>query len=105
MAAQLALNTPPRKGRGLVVREFSSQLSLVFDRFARWEVTELEHLANLAHTVAGYFEEALGPFNRVFLRIRLEQREAGDQLLCLGKRAVDHGAGRSRQPDARAFRR
>ena len=36
-------------------------------------------------------KEARHPFDRLILRLHLEQREAGDQLLRLGERPVDHG--------------
>src|SRR5262245_1710228 len=52
------------------------------------EVLRLEHLANLH---LGVLEGGpLEPFDRLFPRLHLPQPEAGDQLLRLGERSVDH---------------
>src|SRR5438309_3420729 len=69
------------------------------------EVFRLEHLANLDLRLAREgIRTALDPFDRLLLRLYLPQPEAGDQLLRLGERPVDHGALVSREFDARALR-
>src|SRR3954453_11790389 len=64
----------------------------------------VEHLADLALAVAGDLQEAPGQLDRVLLRVRLQQREAGDQLLRLGERAVRYAQLAAREPHARAQR-
>src|SRR5262249_326836 len=46
-------------------------------------------------------QEALRPLNRFVLGRELKQRVAGDQLLGLSKRSVDHGALLASVPDPR----
>src|ERR1700682_6557104 len=61
----------------------------------------LEHLANLGLTIARHFKELLCEFDRLWLRLRLDQRKASDHLLRLGKGTVGHDELSSRKPDAR----
>src|SRR5947199_804189 len=69
------------------------------------EVRRLEHLTNLDLDIcASGIGAALDPIDRLFLRLHLNQPEAGDQLLRLGEGPVDHGALPSRELDARALR-
>src|SRR3989304_4843901 len=84
------------------LRDLLPELSVVFDRLARTEVLQLEYLANL--DLAFLEGDALGPFDRLFLRLHLNQPETGDELLRLGEGSIDHGALRSREPDACALR-
>src|SRR5918995_1720617 len=49
------------------------------------------HQANLALTLAHHLEEALGQLDRVFLRLRLDDGIAGDQLLGLGEGSIHDG--------------
>src|SRR2546427_6663321 len=44
------------------------------------------------------------PRSTLFPYTTLFRSEAGDQLLCLGERPVDHGPLASREPDTRALR-
>src|SRR5712692_4567098 len=85
-----------------------AQVLLLFPELGRElgpEVFRLEHLANLDLRLAREgIRAALEPFNRLCLRLHLPQPEAGDQLLRLGERPVDHGALDSREPDPRALR-
>src|SRR5438309_7508345 len=73
-----------------------AQALLLFPELGRElgsEVFRLEHLANLDLGLAREgIRTALDPFDRLFLRLHLPQPEAGDQLLRLGERPVDHGA-------------
>src|SRR5712691_6934106 len=68
----------------------------------RAEVVRLEHLPNL--DLALLERSALEPRDRLVLRLHLPQPEAGDELLGLGERSVDHGPLRSFKPHARALR-
>src|SRR6185503_11311841 len=69
------------------------------------EVRRLEHLTNLDLGFAGGgIGAALDPFDRLLLRLHLPQPVAGDELLRLAERPVDHGALVSGEPDARALR-
>src|SRR5262245_12939190 len=64
----------------------------------------LVNLANLAFAVAGEFDEPLGPFDRLFLRFDLKQREAADHFLGLGEGTVGYGQLSARVPEPRALR-
>src|SRR5256885_9314656 len=66
----------------------------------RAEVFRFRDLADLALAATRHLEEALRPRDRVFLRLRLEQREARDQLLGFGEGPVGHGDLPARTPDA-----
>src|SRR2546426_11731909 len=85
-----------------------AQALLLFPELGREfgpEVFRLEHLANLDLGLAREgVRAALDPFDRLFHRLHLPQPKAGDQLLRLGERPVDHGALVAREPDPRALR-
>src|SRR6267143_6054621 len=70
------------------------------------EVRRLEHLANLDLGLRA--REGIGaaphPFDRLLLRLHLNQPEPGDQLLRLGEGPVDDAPLPSGEPDARALR-
>src|SRR5712691_8529149 len=67
------------------------------------EVVRFEDMANL--DVGAVIERrTLEPLDRLFVGLHLPQPEAGDQLLRLGERPVDHGPLASREPDTRALR-
>src|SRR6476660_1669323 len=69
------------------------------------EVIGLEHLANLDLRLPGHrVGAALDPFDRLFLGTDLPDPVAGDQLLRLGERTVDHGSFLTRELDSRALR-
>src|SRR5438876_480764 len=69
------------------------------------EVLRLEHLADLDLGILPHrIGAALDPFDRLFLGLHLPDPETRDQLLRLGEGPVDHGALRSREPDACALR-
>src|SRR5512143_2626806 len=72
----------------------------------RAEIVRLEHLPDLELRLAARegIRGAFDPFDRLFSRFRLDQPEAGDQLLGLGAWSVDHRPLRSREPDARSLR-
>src|SRR5881296_3681450 len=67
------------------------------------EVVRFEDLANL-DLEAVIERRTLEPLDRLFFGLHLPQPEAGDQLLRLGERPVDHGPLASREPDTRALR-
>src|SRR5215471_15962790 len=88
-------------------RELLLELARLIDRLAGTQVVQLEELANLdlaLRSLPVRGGRALGPFDRLFPRLDLDQPVAGDQLLGLGERAVDHGALPSGEPHARALR-
>src|SRR6266704_5732042 len=64
------------------------------------EVVRFEDLANL-DLEAVIERRTLEPLDRLFFGLHLPQPEAGDQLLRLGERPVDHGPLASREPDTR----
>src|ERR1700722_20783965 len=69
------------------------------------EITRFEQLANLdLEILMSGIGAALDPFDRFFLGFHLPDPEAGDQLLGLGERAIDHGLLASGELDARALR-
>src|SRR6266581_6383296 len=91
----------------LLLLEVLLHLAKAIDRFARSEVLQLEELPDLdlgRPAVDGGIGEAPRPFHRLFPRLHLDDRVAGDQLLRLGEGPVDHGALRARVLDAPAFR-
>src|SRR5438093_2247827 len=69
---------------------------------ARREVLGLEHLADLHLGVLA--RSTLEPLDRLRLGLHLPEPEAGDQLLGLGERPVDHGPLPAGEPDPRALR-
>src|ERR1700737_4382435 len=92
-----------------VLRYLRVQALLLFPKLRRElgaEVLRLEHLANLdfgRRTRKG-IGGALHPFDRLFLRLHLEQPEAGDELFRLAEGAIDDRPLVSREPDACALR-
>src|SRR6266699_4042998 len=77
------------------------------DRLARTEILELEELPDLDLAflaVDGGIGKAPRPLHRFFPRLHLDDRVAGDELLRLGERPVDHGALATRVLDAPALR-
>src|SRR5262245_39459596 len=76
-------------------------LLLQLRRESRAQFLRLEHLTNLD---LGLVERgALEPFDGFFLRVHLPQPEAGDQLLGLGERAVNHDPIAGGKPDSRTL--
>src|ERR1700704_6428673 len=67
----------------------------------RGALCTLVNLADFSLAVTGCFEEVLRLFDRVLLRLRLDDREPGNQLLRLGERSVGHRELASGEPDAR----
>src|SRR5437763_16503330 len=68
------------------------------------EVGGLEHRPDLDFALARMrVGAALQPLDRLVHRLHLPEPEAGDELLCLGKRSVRHRALPAREPDARPF--
>ena len=79
--------------RGELLAACASSASRSLGRELGAEVLGLEHLADLDLRVLQHrVGAALDPLDRLVLRAHLPQPEAGDQLLGLGERAVDHGA-------------
>ena len=96
-ASVTARRSPPIAGRAPALLP-----SLVGEAAAA--VPVLEHLADLAHTLAHYPEEALGQLDRLLLRLHLDDGKAGDQLLRLGEGSVGHGEFPSVDLDTGALR-
>src|SRR5262245_44283233 len=93
--------------RLLALRELLLELARLVHRFAGSEVVQLEQLANLDlafGSLAVGSGRALRPFDRLLLRLHLDQPVAGDQFLRLGEGPVDDGALPSGELDARALR-
>src|SRR6266705_4790646 len=70
-------------------------LAKASDRLARSEVLQLEELPDLdlgRPAVDGGIGEAPRPFHRLFPRLHLDDRVAGDELLRFCEGAIDHGA-------------
>src|SRR3972149_3047317 len=84
------------------LRDLLPERNVLFDGLAWAEILELKDLANL--DLALLEGDTLGPGEGFVPRLRLDQPEAGDELLRLGEGTVDDGALRSREPDARALR-
>src|SRR5262249_7174378 len=83
------------------------QLARPVDGVAGSEVLELEQLAKLDLSFPSFAMgsgNALGPFDRLFPRLHLDQPVSGDQLLRLGEGPVDHRALSSGELDARPLR-
>src|SRR4051812_44928872 len=66
------------------------------------EILRLKHRADF-HLRPAIKGRALQPFHRLVDRPNLPKPEAGNQLLCLGKWAVNDGARGSRKSDALPF--
>src|SRR6266581_1568458 len=91
----------------LLLPEFLLHLAKAIDRLTRTEILQLEELPDLDlgfPAVDGGIGKAPRPLHRFFTRLHLDDRVAGDELLRLGEGPVDHGALRSRVPDAPALR-
>src|SRR6266851_3789615 len=87
--------------------EILPQLRCAIHCFARSEILHLEELANLDLAFIAYTVEdryALGPLDRFFPRVHLDDPVPSDQLLGLGERPVDHHLRSSRKLDARCLR-
>src|SRR5688572_11693791 len=78
------------------------QPAVALDRLALAEIFQLEDLPDLHFT----FRERhpLRPLDHFFLRLRLDEPEAGDQLFGLREWAVDHRTLRAVVAHARSFR-
>ena len=75
------------------------------DRRALAEILQLEELADLDLAVLIVrVRAALHPLDRLGLVLHLDDPVAGDQLLGLGERPVDHAALAALEADARALR-
>src|SRR6202040_2385659 len=90
-----------------LLHQFALEPACVLDRRAWTEIIELEQLAKLDlafRTVAVRRGAALGPVDRLLLRVDLDQPVTGDQLLRLGERSVDDGGPSAGEFYARPFR-
>src|SRR5206468_1007502 len=78
----------------LFLLEILFQLPRLFDGIARTEILQFEQLTKLDLRLSCTVRIgcALGPFDRLFLRLRLDQPIPGNQFLRLSERAVDDGA-------------
>jgi hypothetical protein len=75
---------------------------MVLDGLALAKVLELEHLPDL--DLAVHERHPARPFDCFFLRLRLDQPEAGDELLRFRERAVDDRGLAARELDPGALR-
>src|SRR3974390_1801938 len=90
----------------LLLCQLLLQLARAVDRLAGTEIFQLEQLTQLdlaIRSFAVWSGGAFGPFDRLFLRLHLDQPVPGDQPLGLGQGAVDHDALASGKLDARAL--
>src|SRR6185295_19630133 len=96
-----------RTGSADIAADYSS--GDVAAESARRRAAGVEHLQDLAGAVAGELHELARDADRLVARPDLDQREAVDQLLGLGERAIGHAdlavlageldaAGRANQP-------
>src|SRR5258708_5405974 len=94
--------------RRLLLLDLGTQAILLLPQFGSQRRTEIlgrEHLADLAPAPGPRrVGAALDPLDRLFLRFHLPKPVAGDQLLRLGKRTIDHDPLVSREFDSGAFR-
>ena len=81
--------------------ELLADLLVVLDGRTRGEVFELEERAELDFPILE--RHPLGPLDGLFFRLHLDDPEAGDQLLGLGKRTVDDRPLAARVLDAGAL--
>src|SRR6266853_4934390 len=91
----------------LLLPEVLLHLAKALDCLARTEILQFEELPDLDLSflaVDGGIGKAPRPFHRFFPRLYLDDRVAGDELLRLGERPVDHGALATRVLDAPALR-
>src|SRR4051794_27014595 len=96
----------------LQLRRLRPQALLLLAELRRELVAEVLGLEDLADLDVGALSlprtrtrHPLHPLDRLFLRLDLDDPEAGDQLLGLGERAVGHGGLAVRELDACALRR
>src|SRR5882672_8665839 len=70
------------------------------------EILRFKDLANLNIRLLAWhgIRTALDPINRLLQRFALPKPESGDQFLCLGEWAVDHGPLLSQESDPRSLR-
>src|SRR5712691_7723863 len=91
----------------LLLLEVLLHLAKAIDRFARSEVLQLEELPDLdlgRPAVDGGIGEAPRPFHRLFPRLHLDDRVAGDELLRFCEGAIDQGGLANGVLDAPALR-
>src|ERR1043166_9428271 len=92
-------------GLFLLRRDLLADRLVVIDRRALAEVLQLEELPDLDLAVLVVrVRAALHPLDRLGLVLHLDDPVAGDQLLGLGKRSIDHRALAALEADARSFR-
>src|SRR5262249_58105219 len=96
---------PLERLRGLLLQLLAQRL-LARGLFGRKdvgrEVPRFEHLADLDLSVLEW--DPRGPFDRLFLRLHLDQPETGDQLPGFRERSVGHGTPPAGEQDASALR-
>src|SRR5688572_19806291 len=74
--------------RRLLLLELLAELSVAIHRLARGEVLQLEHLPELDLAIVE--RHPASPLERFVARLHLDHPVAGDELLGLGERTVDH---------------
>src|SRR5882724_13008726 len=88
--------------------EFLAEFAVPIDSFAGSEIVQLEELAEFDFTFAILAfvgsGSPLGPLERLFAGLDLDDPLTGDEFLCFGESAVNNGAFSARKFDARAFR-
>src|SRR5437773_6381057 len=87
------------------LRKFLPHLAGAVDRLTRAKIVQLEELAELNFAflaLAAQVGDALGPLDRLFPRLHLDDPVSGDEFLRFGKGAVDHRALASGKLDAGA---
>src|SRR5947208_10533932 len=91
----------------LLLCQFALESSRILNRGARTEILKLENLAKLDLAFCCFAVRrgaVLGPVDRFFFRVDLDQPIAGDQVLGLGERAFNDGGLSAGEFDARALR-
>src|SRR5260221_1611375 len=91
----------------LLLFEALFHLAKALDRLTRTEILQLEELPDFdlrRPAVDGGIRKAPRPFHRLFARLHLNDRVAGDEFLRFGEGPVDYGALRARVFHAPAFR-
>src|SRR5215831_19767250 len=97
--------SPERRLPRSTLCDLLPQSAVMIDRRALAEVYQLEHLADLDLAVLFVgIGAAPDPFDRLCERFALQDPVAGDQLLGLRERPVNHRALVAREPDTRPFR-
>src|SRR5712692_643584 len=89
----------------LLLLELFAELARAIDRLAGTEVVHLEKLADLDFAFLAWVRRggALGPFDRLFPGLHLNDPVSGDEFFGFGEGAVDDGALGSRELDAGAL--